>query len=165
MASLDLRERLLERCDLSAQFTASLAGLRGVTGGWLPRHVQRGRHLARVDTRPARLARGVGGDLSDGRGLLSDARDERAGALTAVDQALLLEALVDGSRRVRVDPDHLGELAQARQSPPGGQAAVADPRSQRPGELHPDRDLSLAIDRQVFEVELGPGGLARARGL
>ena len=95
----DLAQRALERGDLPAQPAPALglvvAGL--ACGG--RRHVQRGGDLARVHAGVVRFARGVRGDRGDRRELLWRGRDERAAALLAVDQALLLEALVDGARR------------------------------------------------------------------
>jgi len=74
---------------------------------------------------------------------------ERAAALLAVDQALVLEALVDAAHGVDVDAGRLGDLAQPGEALPGLERAVADARAQRPRELHANRDLGVAVDGQI----------------
>ena len=95
-------------------------------------HIQGGRDLARVHAGRLGLARRVGGDRADRRGPGRRGGDERAAALLAFDQALLLQALVDGADGVDVQAARLGHLAQARQALPGPELAVADARATAP---------------------------------
>jgi hypothetical protein len=154
MAGLDLRERLLEGGNLSAQLAATFAGQRHGVGWRFGSYVESGRHLTRVDASPAGLTRGVGGYLADRGWFLGGTCHKCARPLAAVDQPLLLQALIDRARGVGVDPEHLGKLAQAGQALAWREPSVADPSTQSPCELNADRDLSGTVDREVFELEL-----------
>ncbi len=157
---------MLERRDLSSQLAAALAGLlacarkgvpvrvRGRFGDRLGGDVQGGGHLTRVDAGAACLARRIRGYLAYCGRLLSDACHECAGPLAAVDQPLLLQTLVDRTRGVGVDPEHLGKFAQPGQPLSGREPPIADPSTQPPSKLDADRDLPGTVDRQVFELEL-----------
>ncbi len=70
---------------------------------------------------------------------------ERAAALTAVDQAFALQALVDGTDCVDVDSDGVGELAYPRQPLAWREAPIANAAAQCPAQLHADRDLTIAV--------------------
>ena len=115
------------------------------------------RRRPRAGRRPSRApARGGRGDRAHRGGSRGAGRDERAAALLAFDQALLLEALVDGAHGVQVHADRLGQLAQPGRRWPA-RTALADARAQRPRELHADRHLGVAIDRERSERRLDRG--------
>jgi phospholipid/cholesterol/gamma-HCH transport system permease protein len=113
-------------------------------------NVQGGCDLTRVDPRLVGLAGGCGGDgPHGGRSPRGGSGNVGAAALVTFDQALLLEALVDGAYGVDVDLQCLGEIPQAGEALPQREATVVDARAQRPRQLHPNRDLCPAIDREV----------------
>jgi hypothetical protein len=139
----------LEPGDLAAQLGAG-AALVGVAGDVGKRGggdgVERHRDLAGLE--PGRLGPGerladelaeLGGD----RGVVGHVG---AGALARGDEALVLEAPVDGADRVHVHAAALGELADARQALARPSLARADEGPQLPVELGADRQLAGWID-------------------
>jgi hypothetical protein len=152
---LELAERALEHGDLLTQQAAAPGRVVLRLSAPLGRDVQRGGDVPRVDAGLVRLAGRVGGDARDRGGPLGGGGDERAAALLAVDQALLLEPLVDGADGVDVHAGRLGHLAQAGQALSGLELTVADTGSERPRELHADGYLGGAIDREVQRRRLG----------
>src|SRR5258707_11378446 len=106
----------------------------------LLRHVKRRRDLARIDPSLARLANRVGNDGSHLRRPWRRLTNERAAALPAVEQAFLVQSLVDGFDRIDVDLRRIRQLAQAGEALARLETSVLDARAQRPGELHADRD-------------------------
>jgi hypothetical protein len=104
-------ERPLEPGDLRAQQAPALRRLVNGPGWRLGCHVEGGSDLAWVDPGRVRLARRVGRDRAYCGWPLPGGGDKRAAALLAVDQALVLEVLIDGADRVDVHADRVGHLA------------------------------------------------------
>ena len=111
--------------------------------------VQRRRDLAGIDSRPAGLLCGARGNRAGGRALARGGSHVGAAALLAFDHALVLQALVHGAHRVGVDLQRLRQIPQTRQALPGRQAPVIDAGAQRPRQLHADRHLRTAVDREI----------------
>jgi hypothetical protein len=103
--------------------------------------IQRPGQLARLDADLASRSRSVG------RNTLEVRRDSRIGgnesprAMLGDDQAFVFKAAVERPRRVHVHASGRSEVANARQTVPGRQAAAEDQRSQAPGEAQADRQL------------------------
>ena len=108
--------------------------------------IQRPGQLARLDADLAGRGRGIG------RNPLEIRRNSRVGgnesprAVLGDDQAFVFEAAVQRPRRVHVHASGNGEVANARQTVPGRQAAAEDQRSQAPGEAQADRQLLDLLD-------------------
>jgi hypothetical protein len=146
-------ERELEPADL---LTQPAAVGRGVVGGGGGRHaaVQRGGEVAGIEAGGLRGLHGVAGDVGEplvGRGVVAD---ERAAAVPGGDQALGLEAGVDRADRVDVDAGGGGEIADAGQAVPAREVARDDPRAQRPGQLHGQRNVAVAVELDVHRASI-----------
>jgi hypothetical protein len=106
------------------------------------------RELACLDARGAGSGERLIDELAKLGGDGGVVGDVGAGSLAGADQLLLLEALVDGSDRVDVDPAALGELAHTRQPLACPRLAGADEAAQLPEELGADGKVAAGVDRE-----------------
>ena len=155
MPGFKLAEGALQGGDLSAQLQpARCLGISRRAGAHR-RDIERSGNSARIDTGVLRFAGSVGGDGVDGGGCLHGRADESSRALTADEDPLVLEALVDGANGVGVDVQGEGKIAQAGQALPRRDAAIADAGAQSPGELHAEGNLGVTVEDEVLEESLG----------
>ena len=148
----DLTTQLPSYLDRLAALVGGIRACRGRRAALHVEHVGAGhqgnRQVARVGARFLAAADRVEHYRLEPELRLGSFGDERAPALLAGDQPLLLQRVVDGAHRIGVNARPIRETADAGQSLIGAEAPGENQGAEAPVELDADRHIAVGADRK-----------------